>query len=85
MLTNNDILKKLRVALQLRDEDIIEILGHVSPTYIFSPITIHSGLLLADFNCLTVHIFVFKSKMSIVLVELSFRSLPAIKNNLLFT
>ena len=29
MLTNNDILKKLRVALQLRDEDIIEILGHV--------------------------------------------------------
>lgn len=25
-LTNNDILKKLRVALQLRDEDIIEIL-----------------------------------------------------------
>ena len=29
MLTNNDILKKLRVALQLRDVDIIEILGHV--------------------------------------------------------
>jgi uncharacterized protein YehS (DUF1456 family) len=28
-LTNNDILKKLRVALQLRDEDIIEILGLV--------------------------------------------------------
>jgi uncharacterized protein YehS (DUF1456 family) len=26
MLTNNDILKKLRVALSLRDEDIIEIL-----------------------------------------------------------
>ena len=26
MLTNNDILKKLRVALQLRDEDIITIL-----------------------------------------------------------
>ena len=25
MLTNNDILKKLRVALQLRDEDIIEL------------------------------------------------------------
>ncbi len=25
-LTNNDILKKLRVALQLKDEDIIEIL-----------------------------------------------------------
>ncbi len=25
-LTNNDIIKKLRVALQLRDEDIIEIL-----------------------------------------------------------
>jgi uncharacterized protein YehS (DUF1456 family) len=25
-MTNNDILKKLRVALQLRDEDIIEIL-----------------------------------------------------------
>lgn len=25
-LTNNDILKKLRVALKLRDEDIIEIL-----------------------------------------------------------
>ncbi len=25
-LTNNDILKKLRVALQLRDDDIIEIL-----------------------------------------------------------
>jgi len=29
MLTNNDILKKLRVALQLRDEEIIEILDHV--------------------------------------------------------
>jgi len=28
-LTNNDILKKLRVALQLRDEDIIEILSLV--------------------------------------------------------
>ncbi|MDD2413143.1 MAG: DUF1456 family protein [Bacteroidales bacterium] len=28
-LTNNDILKKLRVALQLRDEDIIEILNLV--------------------------------------------------------
>lgn len=26
MLTNNDILKKLRVALQLKDEDIIKIL-----------------------------------------------------------
>jgi len=26
MLTNNDILKKLRVALELRDDDIIEIL-----------------------------------------------------------
>jgi uncharacterized protein YehS (DUF1456 family) len=26
MLTNNDILKKLRVALNLRDEDIIQIL-----------------------------------------------------------
>jgi uncharacterized protein YehS (DUF1456 family) len=26
MLTNNDILKKLRVALQLKDEDIIQIL-----------------------------------------------------------
>jgi uncharacterized protein YehS (DUF1456 family) len=26
MLTNNDILKKLRVALQLRDEDIVKIL-----------------------------------------------------------
>ncbi len=26
MLSNNDILKKLRVALKLRDEDIIEIL-----------------------------------------------------------
>ena len=26
MLTNNDILKKLRVALSLRDEDVIEIL-----------------------------------------------------------
>lgn len=26
MLTNNDILKKLRVALQLRDDDIIKIL-----------------------------------------------------------
>lgn len=26
MLTNNDILKKLRVALELRDEDIIHIL-----------------------------------------------------------
>ena len=28
-LTNNDIIKKLRVALQLRDDDIIEILGLV--------------------------------------------------------
>lgn len=26
MLTNNDILKKIRVALQLKDEDIIKIL-----------------------------------------------------------
>lgn len=26
MLTNNDILKKLRVALQLKDEDIVDIL-----------------------------------------------------------
>ena len=26
-LTNNDVLKKLRVALQLRDDDIIEILN----------------------------------------------------------
>jgi uncharacterized protein YehS (DUF1456 family) len=26
MLTNNDILKKLRVALQLKDEDVLEIL-----------------------------------------------------------
>jgi uncharacterized protein YehS (DUF1456 family) len=26
MLTNNDILKKLRVALQLKDEDIVKIL-----------------------------------------------------------
>lgn len=29
MLTNNDILKKLRVALKLRDEDIIHILSLV--------------------------------------------------------
>lgn len=29
MLSNNDILKKLRVALQLKDEDIIEILSLV--------------------------------------------------------
>ncbi len=29
MLTNNDILKKLRVALSLRDEDIVEILSLV--------------------------------------------------------
>ncbi|MEN9638622.1 MAG: hypothetical protein RLZZ262_490 [Bacteroidota bacterium] len=29
MLTNNDILKKIRVALQLRDEDILRILDHV--------------------------------------------------------
>lgn len=29
MLSNNDILKKLRVALQLRDEDILEILNLV--------------------------------------------------------
>lgn len=29
MLTNNDILKKLRVALSLRNEDIIEILSLV--------------------------------------------------------
>lgn len=28
-LTNNDVLKKLRVALQLRDDDIVEILGLV--------------------------------------------------------
>lgn len=28
-LSNNDILKKLRVALQLRDSDIVEILGLV--------------------------------------------------------
>jgi uncharacterized protein YehS (DUF1456 family) len=28
-LTNNDILKKLRVALKLRDDDIVEILGLV--------------------------------------------------------
>lgn len=28
-LTNNDIIKKLRVALKLRDDDIIEILGLV--------------------------------------------------------
>jgi uncharacterized protein YehS (DUF1456 family) len=28
-MSNNDILKKLRVALQLRDEDIIEILSLV--------------------------------------------------------
>ena len=28
-LTNNDIIKKIRVALQLRDDDIIEILGLV--------------------------------------------------------
>ena len=27
MLTNNDILKKLRVALQLRDDDIVKILA----------------------------------------------------------
>jgi uncharacterized protein YehS (DUF1456 family) len=29
MLTNNDILKKLRVALKLKDEDILEILSLV--------------------------------------------------------
>ena len=29
MITNNDILKKLRVALSLRNDDIIEILGLV--------------------------------------------------------
>jgi uncharacterized protein YehS (DUF1456 family) len=29
MLTNNDIFKKLRVALQLKDDDIIEILNLV--------------------------------------------------------
>ena len=28
MLTNNDILKKLRVALQLKDEDVQKILKH---------------------------------------------------------
>ena len=28
-LTNNDILKKIRVALKLRDDDIVEILGLV--------------------------------------------------------
>ena len=26
MLTNNDVLKKLRVALELRDDDVIQIL-----------------------------------------------------------
>ena len=30
MITNNDILKKLRVALSLRNDDIIEILGLVN-------------------------------------------------------
>ena len=30
MLSNNDILIKLRVALQLRDEDILEILNFQS-------------------------------------------------------
>ena len=30
MLSNNDILKKLRVALSLRNDDIIEILGLVN-------------------------------------------------------
>ncbi len=29
MISNNDILKKLRIALQLKDDDIIEILKHV--------------------------------------------------------
>jgi uncharacterized protein YehS (DUF1456 family) len=29
MLSNNDILKKLRVALQLKDDDIVEILSLV--------------------------------------------------------
>ncbi|HRC32533.1 MAG TPA: DUF1456 family protein [Bacteroidia bacterium] len=29
MLTNNDVLKKLRVALNLKDEDVIEILSLV--------------------------------------------------------
>lgn len=28
MISNNDILKKLRVALQLKDDEIIEILKH---------------------------------------------------------
>ena len=28
-LTNNDILKKLRVALKMRDDDIVEVLGLV--------------------------------------------------------
>lgn len=28
MISNNDILKKLRIALQLKDDDIIEILKH---------------------------------------------------------
>ncbi len=28
MISNNDILKKIRVALQLKDEEIIEILKH---------------------------------------------------------
>ena len=30
MITNNDILKKIRVALSLRNDDIIEILGLVN-------------------------------------------------------
>ena len=29
MLTNNDILKKIRVALELRDDDVVKILDHV--------------------------------------------------------
>lgn len=29
MISNNDILKKLRIALQLKDDEIIEILKHV--------------------------------------------------------
>ena len=33
-MTNNDILKKLRVALQLRDTDIVAIMGLVD--FIFS-------------------------------------------------
>ena len=40
-LTNNDILKKLRVAVQLRDDDIIEILKFDKLIFCFNNFVYH--------------------------------------------